>query len=43
MTPEQRHSTYRDMGLHVELDDDGNPVISGEFEHLFSQEGPIRR
>ena len=42
-TSETRHSTYRDMGLRVELDDDGNPVISGEFEHMFSQEGSIRR
>jgi hypothetical protein len=29
MSPEKRHNTYRDMGLRVELDDDGNPVISG--------------
>jgi hypothetical protein len=35
--PEERRKAYLDMGLRVELDDEGNPIISGAFG-TFSKE-----
>jgi hypothetical protein len=43
ITPEQRHNTYRDMGLRVELDDEGNPIISGAFDLFSKVESSARR
>lgn len=34
--PEARRNAYVEMGLRVELDDEGNPIISGAFAELVS-------
>ncbi len=43
--PEERHALYKRMGLRVELDNNGRPIISGGFgllgkEKTFSREHP---
>jgi hypothetical protein len=37
---EERHALYERMGLRVELDEDGSPIISGPFG-LFSYGKPF--
>ena len=43
--PEERHALYKRMGLRVEQDEDGSPIISGAFglvgnKGLLSREHP---
>jgi site-specific DNA recombinase len=40
--PEERHALYKRMGLRIELDQGGSPIISGAFD-MFSNDKPFSR
>ena len=34
---QERHALYKKMGLRVELDDEGNPILTGRSDCLVGQ------